>query len=886
MSFFKHRAWSGVLALVCILTGLSTIAPIPVLNGQAFADTGPDLVIDSISWTPEVPALRDTITFTVTVSNLGDSAAPPADMDYYIDDCLIDTVSFDAIPAGGTSVKQFTWQALAGDHTIKAIIDSADAVAETNEDNNIKNYVFPVIAADLIIESITWSPQVASLSETVTFSVEVKNQGNQASTYTHVEFFVDDSTRGQRDCGQLEPGESKTFTYPWIAQVGQHTLKATADVYNQSPESDETNNDLSLDYYTAAPDLIITSIKWSPVEHTDTENVTIHITVKNVGAGIAQTSRLDFYADGIGVDQIYFQTLYPGYYDTKTISWFPGVAQHTLSAVIDASNWIYESNDSNNTYSVIMPAVSPPDLVIDDITWTPDPATVNSWMTYTITVRNAGGRTVSVCYLDFYISPSYRYNRKLGPILPGGTATATINFFTSDAPFKVRAIVDPGNLVAESDETNNELEILTTLTEPTTVDFLISNLTYTPKKPAIGEEITITTRLKNNSTVKAELSHLAYLVDGEIIEIIPIRNMNAKNTLTNTITWVATPGTHTIQVIADYNDAYYETNEDNNTKEITISVLSPDLAVQSVTWSPESPAIGDSLAITFTIVNQGTYKSSGCYIDYYVDGVWTGDHYIGEIEPGDTVTRTLPWTLTNEFHSFRIIVDKDNDVMEDDESNNEKTAVIPAPDLLIESITCSPDNFTENDTVTFIITVVNAGATPSEASYLDCYINEVLQASLPVNSIPAGSSAEVIFEWTALSGYNTFKVSIDGSDDIVEVNETNNVKSIGLETPVQTDIEVPPEAPAGDTTDNATSNETQEVIPGILDDDTLPPAGENEAAPPVNNLDELTELFAEEMPLWQDILGSQWLVIGVAVVGVAAISVLLVMRKRSRVRVM
>jgi hypothetical protein len=103
---------------------------------------------------------------------------------------------------------------------------------------------------------------------------------------------------------------------------------------------------------------------------------------------------------------------------------------------------------------------------------------------------------------------------------------------------------------------------------------------------------------------------------------------------------------------------------------------------------------------------------------------------------------------------------------------------------------------------------------------------------------------------------------------------------------VQTDIEIPPETPAGDTTDNATSNETQEVIPGILDDDTLPPAGENEAAPPVNNLDELTELFAEEMPLWQDILGSQWLVIGVAVVGVAAISVLLVMRKRSRVRVM
>jgi subtilase family serine protease len=882
MISFKHRAWPGVLALVCVLTCLFAVAPLPGMNGQAFADTGPDLTINSISWSPEVPAIRETITFTTIVSNQGDSAAPLCDMDYYIDDCLIDTVNVASIPAGSTAVYQFTWQAQGGDHSIRAIIDSTQVVTETNEDNNVINYVFSVIAADLIIESITWSPQTVSMGETVTFTVEVKNQGNKSSSYTCIEFFIDGSTRGQRDCGQLEPGESKTITYIWTAQVGQHTLKATADILNQCTESDETNNDLTATYSTAAPDLIVTSIMWSPTNHTDTENVTVHFTVKNIGSGISPASRLDFYVDGVGNSQIYFNTLYPGYYDTKTISWFPGASEHVLSAVIDASNWIYESNESNNTYSVTMPAVNPADLLIYSITWTPAKPVKNDWITYTVTVKNQGSKTVGECYLEFYMSASYKVKKRVESLLPGGTASFSFKYFTSDTPLHVKAVVDQDNLVAESDETNNEMEASITLAEPTTVDFTIISLTCTPKNPAVGDEVSITARLKNNSSVKAGLSHLAYFIDGEILEIIPIRSMNAKNSMYITITWIASPGTHTIEVLADYNDYYYESDEANNTKEISVSVKSPDLAIQAITWSPEIPSQGDNVDITFTIINQGTYKSDGCYIDYYVDGVWIGNQYIEEINTGDTVTRTLPWTLANDYQSFKIIVDKENDVGESNESNNEKTVVIPAPDLIIESITYSPTEFSENDTITFVITVVNAGSTAAEASYLDLYINDVLQASLPVNSIPGGSTAEVVFEWTALSGQNIFKLFIDVSDDIVEINETNNEKSVTLDTLVQTEIEIPPETPAEATTDNATSNETQqENIIGIPEDDGLPPAQESEALP-ANEIDELSQLFYEETPLWQDILGSRWLVIGVAVAGVAAISVLLVLRKRAR----
>ncbi|MBN1160686.1 MAG: hypothetical protein JXA17_01900 [Dehalococcoidales bacterium] len=884
MTSFKHRAWTGVLALVCVLTCLFAVAPMPVMNGQAYADTGPDLVIDSISWSPEVPTLRDTITFTATVRNQGDAYAPPCDMDYYIDDCLIDTIEIDSISAGDSAVYQFTWRAQTGDHTIKAIIDSNYTVTEANENNNIKNYVFSVIAPDLVIESITWLPQTVSMGEAVTFKISVKNRGNKTSGYCFIEFFIDDATRGQRDCGQLEPGESKLITYTWTTQAGQHSLKATADIFNQCSESDETNNNLTVPFNTAAPDLIVQSILWSPVEHTDTDNITIHVTVRNQGLGTAPPSRVDFYVDGAFFSQIYFDTLNGGCYDTKTFTWFAGPSEHILSAVVDADNLIYESYDSNNTYSTTLPAAAPPDLLIDSISWTPNPPIQNSLMTYTITVRNVGNRTVQTCSLAFYLGSSHKISREVGPILPGGTASASIQYFISDAPFTVRAIVDPGNHVSESDETNNEMEASVIPVEPTMVDFYITTLTYTPQNPAVGDEVTITTKLKNNSTVHAGTSHLAYLIDGEIVDILQIKKLNAKNSIIDTFTWIATPGTHTITVVADSNDYYYETDETNNIKEITISTLAPDLAIQGITWSPEIPSQGNSLDISFTIINVGTYKSEGCYIDYYVDGVWAGNQYIEEINAGETVTRTLPWTLVNDYHTFKIIIDKNNDVPEIDESNNEKTAVIPAPDLVIESITYSPDEFSENDTITFTITVINTGSTVAEGSYLNCHINNILQASIPVDTIPAGSSAEFVFNWTALPGQNTLKVLIDGADIIVESDETNNIKSITLQALVPVDDEIPPEVYNEDISDNTTSNETQEVIPGILDDDSLPPAQDDEVALPVSNMDELTELFNEETPLWQNILGSQWLVIGVGVVGIAAISALLMLRKRARAR--
>ncbi len=875
MSSLKHRAWAGVLALVCLMTGLITVFTIPAMNGQAFAATGPDLTITSISWSPEAPSIRDTVTFTTTIKNQGDSPAPQSRIDFYIDDSLIGSAFLDTIASGGIATNTCTWRASAGNHIIKAIID-----------NNEKICAFSVLAPDLIIESITWSPQIVSLGDTVTFAIKVKNRGNKIAGNGWVEFFIDNASRGQQEYNRLEPGESTIITYNWITQAGNHTVNAAADVLNQSIESDETNNNLSVIFSTAPPDLIIDSILWSPANRVDTDDVTMHVMVKNKGTGTAPPSWLGFYVNGALQSTVYIDSLNAGATDTKTYTLTAGPEEQILTAVIDPNNLIYESDKSNNTKSVTMPAVAPPDLLIQSITWTPAQPTTNSWITYTITVKNAGGRTVDACYLDFYAAYTYKINRQLGPITPGSTASVDIVCLTSTVPINVRAIIDPDNLVAESDETNNEAEASLTPVPPTsTFDFYLTSLTCSPQKPVAGQEVIITAKIKNNGSQQAPESCLAYYVDGIMIQSVFIKKLPARNTLTNNITWIATPGKHTIRAVADYNDAYLEINESNNAKEIVVTTLSPDLAIKSITWSPEVPAKGDALTITFTITNNGTYKSNGCYVNYYVDGSYIGNHYIEEILPGGTVTRTLPWTLTNDFQTFKIIIDEENSVVESDKSNNEKVAVIPTPDLLIESITYSPAEFTENTTVTLTITVGNTGVTPAQSPYLDCYINNVFQTRLPIVSISAGTSAEVLFDWTALPGKNELKVIVDGADNIVEVNETNNDKSITLQTIVPAiEPTAPPEEPVEETTDNSTANETQVSTPMILDTDELPPAQDIKLSSniPVNSSNDISELSSDNLSIWQNILGNRWLIIGVGVAGLATISVLLVLRKRSQ----
>ncbi|MFC2021564.1 CARDB domain-containing protein, partial [Chloroflexota bacterium] len=117
---------------------------------------------------------------------------------------------------------------------------------------------------DLVVESLTWSPENPSKSDTVTISATVKNQGDGKAIISKLYFYVEGSFKEFQYVQSLEAGESITKDFTWVAQQGSHLIKLVIDEENEISESDENNNEKSATISTLTPDLIIQEIIWSP----------------------------------------------------------------------------------------------------------------------------------------------------------------------------------------------------------------------------------------------------------------------------------------------------------------------------------------------------------------------------------------------------------------------------------------------------------------------------------------------------------------------------------------------------------------------------------------------------------------------------------------------
>ena len=98
---------------------------------------------------------------------------------------------------------------------------------------------------DLIIQDISWSPSSPNQEDTITFYVEVKNQGLGSVESFYVYYYIDDSYTDY-DYLSCTPsaGSISTQSFTWTANKCRDVqVKAVADATNAVTESDEGNNE-------------------------------------------------------------------------------------------------------------------------------------------------------------------------------------------------------------------------------------------------------------------------------------------------------------------------------------------------------------------------------------------------------------------------------------------------------------------------------------------------------------------------------------------------------------------------------------------------------------------------------------------------------------------
>ena len=759
-------------ALVVLLAFILGINGFGLYGPRVSADAGADLIVQNITLSPQDPTIDDTVTITVAVKNQGTVSAGLNNVTCYMDSVILDTRTISSLAAGITTSVAFTWTAQKGSHSVKAIADSGGAITETDETNNIKIFNFSTLAPDLIVQSVSWSPQNPSKGDNVVFSVIIQNQGNTKSSLTNTILYVDGVSKGSQNIDAINPGSTATKTFSWIASAGQHTIRVTVDEENYVKESDETNNEQSFPFSTMAPDLIITSISWTPQSPTRNDRVTFIATVKNQGTGRSDACHLGYYIDDVFVSVISVNALEAGASSYITITWTALPDVHHLKVVIDYYQVVVESDETNNERTVTLSTVVP-DLIIKDITWTPQNAGVGDNVTFTVVIKNQGGGDATASRASYYINGTYKGYLSVPALAAGAETTGTFTYTAEYGTITVNVAVD---LVLG--ETHGENNSLTKTVPIVQADLKITNVTWAPVNPAVGDTVTFTITVKNQDGGRASNYNVGYYIDDVFVGSDLVYATASGASANTAFEWQAQNGRHIFKAVADYTNLVIESNEKNNDFSVTVIPFMPDLIIGTVTWTPQDAPAGSEVTFDISVQNIGTFHAGTSRLTYYVDGAVAGFDYLGSVDPGASVTEHFTWVATAGSHTINIVADANNQVLEIDETNNTKVVSLPPPDLAVQNITVSPPDAAIGDTVVITATINNRGSSKTEKSLVTLYIDGTLIVSHDLPPINAGSSADASFNWITEAGTHTIKIVADINNTVIESDEVNNDKDI------------------------------------------------------------------------------------------------------------
>jgi PKD repeat protein len=113
---------------------------------------------------------------------------------------------------------------------------------------------------------------------------------------------------------------------------------------------------------------------------------------------------------------------------------------------------------TSNTVDLTVTAPIIPDLIVQDITWTPSTIKAGDTVNFTFTLKNQGTGDASSFVVKYYIDGSYVGQDSISSLSAGTTKATNFSWTaTCGHTHEIKAIADANNDVSESNENNNEL---------------------------------------------------------------------------------------------------------------------------------------------------------------------------------------------------------------------------------------------------------------------------------------------------------------------------------------------------------------------------------------------------------------------------------------------
>ena len=644
-----------------------------------------DLVVKSIDWSPDVPTMGEQLTFTVTLENIGPGSSAPSKVQLYMEDDLYGEGGLTAVPSGESEVVIFDWIAEVGTTTLRVVADSGHEIPEAEENNNEHTIHYDSTAfVDLVVEEVNWTPASPSVGDEIAFAVVVGNMGNLGSGGFAVEL-----SGVQRDgvefpteveLADIPPGGSAAASFMWRVVPGEFTLIARADAQGAIQESDEDNNSVEVPYgATALADLVVTSIGWEPDRPAIDEEVTVAVTVHNQGVGNALSSDVRLFADDTGHGEaVSLSALSAGDSTTVSFPWTAQIGLHTFSASVDDSGSVHESDETNNASDKFeYDDTRTPDLVVSSIDWRPENPSVGDTVTFRVEIENLGDATARQFRVSFRDKTSVwaPMEREVSSELrPDRKTTVTFEWPADSNPHEFAAVADSQGEVTETDEDNNEHAVEYNAT--VAADLTVSRISTSPRNPSVDEDTTIRVTIRNEGMGSARSFILSLTIEGPDGYVDQsnrrVEEIAAGESGTEEFDWHARPGSHQFNARVDARGVITETDESNNelTEEFVTALA--DLTPTDVVVSNLSPLAGDLVRVEVRVENDGRGNSGRFSVRLYVDGANEPheNERVSSLGSSEAVYVDFTWQAVEGCHKLRVVVDEDDDVPEEDESNN------------------------------------------------------------------------------------------------------------------------------------------------------------------------------------------------------------------------
>ncbi|MGC8783251.1 MAG: CARDB domain-containing protein [Armatimonadota bacterium] len=696
----------------------------------------PDLIVESLSHVPSADiAYGQEVQLRAVVRNAGGATLRPIAVQFLIDEGSVALLNLNGLAAGASQPLSASWTATSGTHTLRVVADPYFRLPDANTDNNRASLDLPeIIPPDLEIANLTFSPDTFAMRQRVSVAVEVRNVGQgRINTPVNVEFRLDDATlQVAQLVPPIPPGSSQIVRIDYTARPGQHRLQAIVDPSRTLGEANVANNVREVTLPDVrAPEVALSELELLPTNPQVGQQYVATVRVRNTGGQLAGAvpivlQQLDSNGAVLATSTSSIPNLAAGLDQRFSLSTARPMGATRLRVRVSPED-ISDPQPDNNTIETDLPVVPPPDFVLSQMSvQLPGDLRFGSTIRFNVQIRNDGGNfRLPIGYPQGIPVRLFVDGQAVGQALIGGldsgVSTEVSVAWNVDRPIDnplVRVVVDPDNVISESNEDNNATEErLAASVAP--VDFTVESIDIQPTGKPAGDTANVIVRVRSSGAYQGRLS-VAAQVDGTRLPPVEANvNIPEGGTTDIPLRWTVTPGANrAIRAEVDPDNRIAESDDTNNVLNHVVNypVDAPDFAFGDLQYEPtEGVRQGDRVRVRMQVLNNGGAYQGNVPVRISIDGSFQRNLDVLAPEPGGSRQIVVEWpAIQGNSHPLTAVIDPDNVVAESNEENNSLAQVLainvaPRPALELTSVSEPPVPLAPGQTVDIDIVLRNNG---------------------------------------------------------------------------------------------------------------------------------------------------------------------------------